>query len=133
MERKNINRGFRKLRVWEDAVELYIMTSRILSVFPFEQKRTASNCIDAAHSISRNIAEGYSRKSIKDYLRFLSISLGSCGEMHSCLFSFLKANLISQKDYEALDRLLYKTENELIQLIKSIQSKMKEGSWTEEF
>jgi four helix bundle protein len=62
MERKNINRGFKGLRVWKDAIELYVRASRIFSNFPFELKKVASNTIDAAHSISRNIAEGYCRR-----------------------------------------------------------------------
>jgi len=44
-------------------------------------------CIGFSHSISRNIAEGYSRRSIKEYLNFLNISLGSSGEYHSCIIS----------------------------------------------
>ncbi|ELR69430.1 hypothetical protein C900_04962 [Fulvivirga imtechensis AK7] len=55
-ERKNINRGFRQLRVWNDAVELYVLTCKLLLVFPFELKKTAGNCIDCSNSISRNIA-----------------------------------------------------------------------------
>lgn len=35
-ERKNVNRGFKKLRVWNDAVELYILTCKHLIPFPFE-------------------------------------------------------------------------------------------------
>ena len=59
MERKNINRGFTQLRVWNDAIDLYIITCKILNNIPFELKKTAGNCIDSSHSISRNIAEGY--------------------------------------------------------------------------
>ncbi|MBI5182802.1 MAG: four helix bundle protein [Nitrospinae bacterium] len=67
MDRKNINRGFKKLRVWQDAVSLYILASKILSHFTFELKKVAANCIDAVHSISRNISEGYCRRSLKEY------------------------------------------------------------------
>ncbi|PWI46434.1 four helix bundle protein, partial [Candidatus Heimdallarchaeota archaeon B3_Heim] len=45
---------------------------------------------DSSHSISRNIAEGYSRRSIKEYLNFLNIALGSSGEYHSCIIRLLK-------------------------------------------
>jgi len=90
MERRNINRGFKQLRVWNDAIDLYVLTCKLLTNFPFELKKTVANCIDSSHSISRNIAEGYSRQSIKEYLRFLYIALGSSGEYHSCLISFLK-------------------------------------------
>jgi hypothetical protein len=54
MDRKNINRGFKKLRVWQDAVNLYILSYKIFANFPFELKKIAANSIDAAHSISRN-------------------------------------------------------------------------------
>jgi len=90
---------------------------------PFELKKTVPNGIDAANSIGRNIAEGYSRKSIKEYLNFLNMALGSSGEYHSCVISFYKADQITKEQYEMLDRLHYKTENELIQLIKSLQKK----------
>ncbi len=133
MERRNINRGFKKLRVWEDAVELYILTYKIVSGFPFEMKKTASNCIDSAHSISRNIAEGYCRKSILDYLRHLNIALGSSGEYHSCIYSFYKAKQISREAFEELDKLHYKAENELLQLIKSLQIKLKNNDWNDTF
>jgi four helix bundle protein len=82
--RKNINRGFKQLRVWQDSISLYLLAFKLLSKFPFELKKIAANSIDAAHSISRNIAEGYCRRSIKEYLNYLNIALGSCGEFHSC-------------------------------------------------
>ena len=58
MDRKNINRGFKKLRVWQDAIDLYVLAYKIFSKFPFELNKVAANSIDAAHSISRNISEG---------------------------------------------------------------------------
>jgi four helix bundle protein len=133
MERKNVNRGFRQLRVWSDAIDLYALTCKLLSNFPFELKKTTGNCIDCSHSISRNIAEGYCRKSIREYLQFLNIVLGSSGEYHSCIFSFYKADQLTKEEYEQLDKLHYKTENELIQLIKSLQKKMKDGDWEDTF
>jgi len=132
MDRKNVNRGFKQLRVWNDAIDLYILTCKILSVIPFELKKSASNCIDASHSISRNIAEGYCRRSVKEYLNFLNFALGSSGEYHSCIISFNKANQITDKEFEQMDKLHYKTENELIQLIKSLQKKLKDGNWEDE-
>ena len=105
MEHKNINRGFKKLRVWQDAVSLYVIACSILKDFPYELKRVASNSIDASHSISRNISEGYCRRSLKEYLNHLNIALGSCGEFHSCYESFRKASQITDEQYEELDEL----------------------------
>jgi four helix bundle protein len=133
MERKNINRGFKKLRVWQDAVSLYILASELFSKFPYTHRRVAANGIDAAHSISRNVAEGYCRRSIKEYMNHLNIALGSCGEFHSCYDSCKQADQITDEEYEKLDNLHYKVENELIKLIKSLQKKQKDGDWAETF
>ncbi len=133
MERKNINRGFKKLRVWQEAVSLYILACNLFLKFPYGLKKVADNAIDAAHSISRNISEGYCRRSLKEYLNHLNIALGSCGEFHSCYESFKQAGQISDQEYEELDVLHYKLKNGLVNLIKSLQKKSKNGEWEETF
>jgi four helix bundle protein len=100
--------------------------------FPFELRKVASNAIDAAHSISRNIAEGYCRRSLKEYLNHLNFSLGSCGEFHSSYESFKQAGQITEEEYKELDRVHYKLENELLSLIRSLQQKQKDGQWEDE-
>jgi len=133
MDRKNINRGFKKLRVWQDAISLYVLACKMFSGFPFELKKVAANSIDAAHSISRNISEGYCRRSLKEYLNYLNIALGSCGEFHSCYESFKQAGQITSDQYEQLDNLHYKVENELLRLIASLQKKKKDEVWQDSF
>jgi len=123
MDRRNANRAFKKLVVWNDAVDVYVLACRVLRDFPFELKKVASNAIDAAHSISRNIAEGHCRGSLNEYLNFLNYSLGSCGELHSCYVSFHRAEQISDEQYEQLDRLHYKVENGLLKLVESLRKK----------
>ena len=133
MERKNINRGFKKLWVWQDAVSLYVLACEIFANFPFELKKVAGNSIDAAHSISRNISEGYCRRSLKEYLNHLNIALGSCGEFHSCYISCRQAEHITADDYERLDQLHYKVENALLKLIESLQKKQTDKKWEDNF
>lgn len=132
-ERKNVNRGFRRLNVWNDSVLLYILACKVFTKFPFELKKIAANSIDAAHSILRNIAEGYCRRSLKEYLNHLNIALGSCGEFHSCYESCMQADQISREEYEELDELHYKVENQLLKLIESLQRKQKGGHWQDTF
>jgi four helix bundle protein len=133
MARQNINRGFKKLRVWQDAVALYVLACKILIKFPFELKKVASNAIDASHSISRTISEGYCRRSLNEYLNYLNYSLGSCGEFHSCYESFKQAGQITDDEYENLDKLHFKVENSLLKLIESLQKKQREASWEDTF
>jgi four helix bundle protein len=80
MDRKHINSGFKTRRAWQDAVSLYVMACQIFGNFPFELKKVVANSIDAAHSIPRNISQGYCRRSLKEYQTHLNIALGSGGE-----------------------------------------------------
>ena len=132
-KRKNVNRGFKRLNVWKDSVLLYILACKVFAKFPFELKKISANSIDAAHSISRNISEGYCRRGLKEYLNHLNIALGSCGEFHSCYESCVQADQISREEYEELDELHYKVENQLLKLIESLQQKQKGGQWQETF
>ena len=133
MERKNLNRGYKKLEVWQDSVELYVLVSKHLSKLPFVHQKSASNTIDAAHSILRNIPEGYCRKGIKEYLNFLYYALGSCGELHSGCVAFRQSGIISDIVFEEIDAQHYKVENKLLKLIESLQKKLKTGEWDDSF
>ena len=80
MEKKNRNRGYKQLRVWEDAITLYVDTCRLFKPQAFEMKRVAGQAIASADSVHRNIAEGYCRRSIREYIQHLYIALSSLGE-----------------------------------------------------
>lgn len=52
--------------------------------FPVEEKYGLTSQLNRASvSVFSNIAEGSSRKSQKDYHRFIEIALGSCFELES--------------------------------------------------
>ena len=122
-KRRNINRGYRNLWVWKDAIKYYKETNLVLKDFNYRLNRIASNQLASVDSIHRNIAEGYCRKSKKEYLRFLSIAKGSIGESVSGWHAYFAADHISNEVFQSLDALSYKIENGLIKLIKSITKK----------
>jgi four helix bundle protein len=132
-ERRNINRGFKKLIVWQDSINLFVLSTKIFKGYPFEMRKIIGNLLDSCHSISRNIAEGYCRKSINEYLNFLNISLGSCGEFHSSYLSLHKSEYLSEEDFQKLDELHYKVENQLLKLIESLQKKRNDRDWNDSF
>jgi four helix bundle protein len=130
----NVNRGYTKLRVWNDSIDLYVETSAKLNSLPYDIARLKTNALDCCQSISRNIAEGYCRNGIAEYLNFLNFALGSCGEYFSCLYSIYKANQLRKEDYEALNDLHYKVENELIKLMDAIaQKKRNNEPWQKRY
>jgi four helix bundle protein len=129
--RKNRNRGYQKLRVWNDAVEYYRETCKVFRKSPYELMRVASQAIASSDSIHRNISEGYCRRTINDYLRFLYISLGSLGESVSGLHAYRNANQITEDEFQLLDTLAYKLENGLLKLVESLEEKRDRGEWTD--
>lgn len=133
LKRKNINRGYTQLRVWQNSISLFKLVYELVKDLPYELSKIRSNLIDAAHSINRNISEGYCRRNIKEYLNFLNIALGSTGELFSGMYGLKEIEKISEKDFEQFDELHYQVENELTQLIKSLQRKLKTKDWETDF
>ena len=129
--RKNKNRGHQKLRVWNDAVEYYKQSFFIFRKFPYELKRVAGQAIASSDSVHRNIAEGYCRRSIHEYLNFLNIALGSLGESVSGLFAYRESGQITAEEFEKLDALAYRLENGLLKLVESLERKRASGEWTD--
>ncbi|MEI7850230.1 MAG: four helix bundle protein [Kiritimatiellales bacterium] len=132
-QRKNINRGYRKLCVWQDAIEYYALTCGIFMKFPYELKRIASNHIASVDSIHRNIAEGFCRRSLKEYLVFLNYALASAGESVSGLHAYMHSGQIATGQFEEMDQLAYKIENGLKKLIESLQLKQQDKDWDDSF
>jgi four helix bundle protein len=72
---------FENLEVWREAIEL---AAAVYEAFRDCRDREFRSQIQAAAaSISNNIAEGYERDSHTEFIRFLFIAKGSCGEVRS--------------------------------------------------
>ena len=128
---KNKNRGYQQLRVWQDSIEFYRLTSQVFRKLPYELKRVGSQAIAASDSVHRNIAEGYCRKSIREYLNFLNIALGSLGESVSGLHAYREAGQITDEEFAALNGLAFKLENGLLKLVESLERKKLNGDWVD--
>jgi four helix bundle protein len=129
--KRNKNRGYQKLRVWNDALEYYKKTWEIFRKLPYELRRVASQQIASSDSVHRNIAEGYCRRSIHEYLKFLYIALGSLGESVSGLYAYKEAKQIALENFETLDDLAFKLENGLLKLVQTLEEKREFGEWTD--
>jgi four helix bundle protein len=80
-------RNFRELKIWQKGIDIAIKTYRVTETFPKEDKFTIVQQMNRASiSIPSNIAEGCSRKSEKDYFRFVEIALGSTYELETQIF-----------------------------------------------
>jgi four helix bundle protein len=127
MVRKNKNRGYQKLRVWNDTIDYFVETCRVFRNLP--QRRLVAQAISSSDSIHRNIAEGYCRRSINEYLNFLNIALASLGESVSGLYAYRKAGQLNEEIFQDLDARAYRLENELLKLVESLEKKRDKGEW----
>lgn len=131
---KNLNRGFRKLEVWREAIELYAFEKKVLSQIKGISFKIKDQILDSVFSISSNTAEGYCRTSIKEYIQFVNIALGSIGENYSQMYALLKSKEISREVFDEFDKRHYSVENKLINLAKSLSKKMKTGQdWNSDY
>ena len=131
LERRNKNRGYQQLLVWQDAIDLYGLVLRAVRGWPFEQKKLASQSLASSDSVHRNIAEGYCRRTIREYLQHLNIALGSLGETLSGFIAYSRNDQISASEFEQIDALVFRLENRLLKLVESLERKRDAGDWTE--
>jgi len=128
---KNKNRGYQQLIVWQDSIEFYRLTSQVFHGMPYELKRVGSQAIAASDSVHRNIAEGYCRRSIREYRQFLNVAIASLAENVSGLHAYHLSGQISDAQFSELNQLAFKIENGLLRLIESLERKKREGDWVD--
>ena len=115
-------RNFKQLLIWQKGFQIAVKSIKAVSAFPKEEKYGISSQITrSAVSIPSNIAEGSSRTSMKDYQRFLEISLGSTFELETQLLIAEAANF---GEKEVQDELLKDIDEEQ-KMIMSFMSKLK--------
>jgi four helix bundle protein len=99
---------FKDLEIWKQSRLFCKDIYEITASFPeIEKFGLISQLRRASVSIPSNIAEGASRKSNKDFARFLEITIGSCYEVETQL---LIANDLGFIKVETLNPLLLKLE-----------------------
>jgi len=116
-KRRNKNRGYMKLDVWQKAVDLFNLIWRTVYKDNKVDFKLRSQIADSAQSISSNIAEGYSRRSINEYLQFLYIALASLSETLTRAIGLHESGQITQREFDYVDSLHYEIENKLLRLV----------------
>jgi|SRR5882672_9259590 len=110
---------FEEILAWQKARELVLETYRVCGVAPFNRDFGLKDQIcRAAVSAMTNVAEGFGRKSSKDFAHFLDVARGSALEVQSLLYVACDLNYIQPAVFERL----YKIAEETISLIAGFRS-----------
>jgi four helix bundle protein len=125
----NEERGYKKLRAWQKADELACAIFLEMGKPPAKPSRLVSQVSRAAVSVPANLAEGYGRGSLGDYLRFLDIALGSLAELEYYLHFMARTSLLAPATHEQMRSLESQAAGLLVGLSRSLKAKAREGSW----
>ncbi len=114
-------KNYKELDVWKRSIDFAVEVYRFTETFPSDEKfALASQLKRAAISISSNIAEGSARRSSKEYIRFLYISLGSAAEIETQLI--LAKKLGFGERHEAVMKNLQDIQCMLMGVIKYLRN-----------
>lgn len=115
---------YKSLNVWKKSHVLVLDIYKVTKDFPKEEVYGFTSQIRrAAVSIPTNIAEGSSRRSKKDFIRFLEIAFGSAKEVEYELFLSNDLGYFHVEVFNKLDNQVKEIKKMLVGLIQSIESK----------
>ena len=126
---RNKNRGYMNLIIWQRAMDLFQLAWQLTHSDVLIDFKLRSQLVDAAQSVSANIAEGYGRRGINEYLQFLYVGLGSLGETLTRVIGLSRTNQITAEALKNFDELHYEVENRLSRLIEKLEHKRDDGDW----
>ena len=116
---------YRDLVVWQHGIDLVVNVYDLSKRFPAEERYVLCSQIQrAAISIPANIAEGHARASGKEFLHFLSISLGSLAELETHLTIAHKLSYLGADEIDAIFDRTDMLGRGLRNLQKSMQKKV---------
>ena len=116
-------RSYKDLQVWQRGMDLTTLVYRLSARLPSDERfGLVSQMRRAAVSVPANIAEGHQRSSTKDYLRFLSIAVGSLAELETLIE--LTSRLYSNQA-TSIEELVGQAD-ELGKMLRSLQQRLEE-------
>jgi four helix bundle protein len=112
-------KSYKDLIVYQKAYQLSLHIYRVTESFPkAEIYGLVSQMRRSAISIPANIAEGYRREHRKEYIQFLRIAQGSCGELETFITMSKDLGFIKEKDFEELEN----AQDEISRLLQALIS-----------
>ncbi|MBU1147139.1 MAG: four helix bundle protein [Candidatus Omnitrophica bacterium] len=115
--------SYKDLDVWKKGLEIVDKVYNLTKKFPdTERYGLVVQMQRAAVSIPSNIAEGFRRYHKKEYIQFLYIAQGSCGELETQLIISQKRDYITQKELEGIQENLDHECRMLSNLIKGLRA-----------
>lgn len=120
---------FEEIISWQEARELNKTIGKLIDEKRFAHNFRLINQIEgSAGSIMDNIAEGFERSGNKEFIQFLYISKGSCGELRSQLYRALDRNYITQTEFDNISLHAMKISSLIQKFINYLEGSLLKGN-----
>jgi four helix bundle protein len=120
---------FEDIEAWKLAREVTKMIYAVSSSEKFCRDFALSNQIRRASiSILSNIAEGFERGGNKEFLQFLAVAKGSCGEVRAQLYAALDQSYIDEAQFKEISNKLIETSRTISGFMKYLQQSEMRGN-----
>jgi four helix bundle protein len=119
---------FEEIISWQEARELNKTIGNLIDSNRFKTNFRLINQIEgSAGSIMDNIAEGFERGGNREFIQFLFISKGSCGELRSQLYRAIDRNYITQQEFDNISVHAMKISSLIQKLITYLEESAMKG------
>ncbi|MEE3429008.1 MAG: four helix bundle protein [Ruminococcus sp.] len=113
--------NYKELIVWQKSMDLVVDVYKLVKLLPTEELYALSSQIRrAVVSIPSNIAEGYNRKSTKEYLNYLHFARGSNSELQTQLIICVRLGYLKEETVKKVMEL----SDEVAKIINAIINKL---------
>jgi four helix bundle protein len=118
---------FEEIISWKEARVLNRIVRELIKGKRFQRNFGLISQIErSAGSIMDNIAEGFERGCNREFIQFLYISKGSCGELRSQMYRALDDGYINSEEFNFITNYCIKISNLIFKLIEYLkQSELK--------
>jgi four helix bundle protein len=117
--------SYKQLRVWQNGMELVRQVYLLTRGFPKHELFGLSSQLQrAAISVPANIAEGHTRGTTKEFLRFITIAHGSLAEVETMLIVANDLQYIDNNKFDQLTTLCDSTGKMLGALRRTLARKL---------
>ena len=121
--------NFEDLAIYQKSCELAEQVYKITRTGEFKHDtRFVQQIRASAGSVSDNIAEGFERQGNKEFINFLYIAKGSCGEMRSQIMRAHKVGFINDETYTQMYTDCKKLSASILKFIQALKNSDVSGS-----
>jgi four helix bundle protein len=108
---------FEDLEIWKEGMRVSVKIYEILQ--KCKDYGLKDQMQRATVSIPSNIAEGFERQTNKEFIQFLYIAKGSCGELRTQLYLAKELKIITNEDFTTLLSKLIQLSSMISNFIKT--------------